>query len=212
MTLAALLFACVPALAAVTVAALVWLAGRLPRPAQSRSRPVGNLPAWLRLALPVSVRCESVLRPLLPVAVRATLTKSLARCDLDLAVSAEGWVAVRTLYTALALLLGLVLAPAFAFSPWELSAAAGVLVWFATGRWLVTLRRRREASLHDPTGEHASVRIGISPRDHEQTAGNPAERGGDRRIVCGGRDGRLGDRLHMRAAGGAGGFGDLASS
>ncbi len=147
MTLAALLFACVPALAAVTVAALVWLAGRLPRPAQSRSRPVGNLPAWLRLALPVSVRCESVLRPLLPVAVRATLTKSLARCDLDLAVSAEGWVAVRTLYTALALLLGLVLAPAFAFSPWELSAAAGVLVWFATGRWLVTLRRRREASL-----------------------------------------------------------------
>ncbi len=147
MTLATGLFASVPALVAVAVAAWVWLAVQLPRTVARSSRPAEQLPAWLRLMLPVAGQFESLLRPLLTQAITSKVMKALARCDLDIALSAEAWVAVRLLSAVLGLLLGWIIAGVLGFPAVQVSLGAALLLWFATGRWLVTLRRRRESSL-----------------------------------------------------------------
>ena len=147
MTLAAWLVACVPARVAAAVAAGVWLAGHLPRLPVRVARPTDHLPAWLRLVLPVAVHCEPALRPLLKPAVASKLLKSLARCDLDLALTAEGWVAVRLISATAASSVGLLLAGFLRLPPMQVCLGAGMLLWFGTARWLVSLRRQREASL-----------------------------------------------------------------
>ena len=147
MTLAAGLFVCVPALVAMVVAAWVWLAGRLPRVKERPAGSVQHLPPWLRFTLPLAARLEPALRPLLPLAMSSKVTRALARCDLDLALTAERWVAVRVLYATLAAVVGLVIAAVLGYPPLEVCLAAALLLWCVTGRWLVTLRRQREASL-----------------------------------------------------------------